>query len=183
MDLWLSPHDARVRSLKSEGELFYGFAPSPFGDCIALTSGNHLLALRFVEEREGALSSLRSEWPGTILHHSPEIGILLEQAFAHPNSMPVIAIGTPFQLTVWEYLRRSPDAVTMTYGELARAIGRPKAARAVGRAVGANGIAVLIPCHRVISRGKLTGYRWGLERKRDLLAWELAKRDPLKMPF
>jgi AraC family transcriptional regulator of adaptative response/methylated-DNA-[protein]-cysteine methyltransferase len=107
----------------------------------------------------------------------------LEQAFAHPNSMPVLAIGTPFQLTVWEYLRRSPDAVTMTYGELARAIGRPKAARAVGRAVGANGIAVLIPCHRVISRGKLTGYRWGLERKGDLLAWELSRRDPLKMPF
>ena len=73
--------------------------------------------------------------------------------------------------------------MTMTYGELAKAIGRPKAARAVGRAVSANGIAFLIPCHRVISRGKLTGYRWGLERKRNLLAWELANRDPLVMPF
>jgi len=183
MDLWLYPHDARVRSLKAEGELFYGFASSPFGDCIALTSGDYLLALRFVEESEGAIASLQSEWPETTLRHSPEVGTLLGQAFENPTSVPVLAIGTPFQLTVWEYLRRSPDAVTMTYGELARAIGRPKAARAVGRAVGANEIAVLIPCHRVISRGKLTGYRWGLDRKRELLAWELSRRDPLKMPF
>jgi AraC family transcriptional regulator of adaptative response/methylated-DNA-[protein]-cysteine methyltransferase len=183
MDLWLSPHDARVRSLKSEGELLYGLASSPFGECIGLTAGNHLLALRFVEERVDAVSSLQAEWPGITLHPSPEVGTLLRHVFEKPTSVPVLAIGTPFQLTVWEYLRRGPDAVTMTYGELARAIGRPKAARAVGRAVGANGIAVLIPCHRVISRGKLTGYRWGLERKRDLLAWELCRRDPLEMPF
>jgi len=183
MDLWLSPHDARVRSLHSEAELLYGFAPSPFGNCIALTGGDHLLALRFEENREEAIASLQSEWPDTRIHQALEVESLIGQALKDPSSVPVLAIGTPFQLTVWEYLRRSPDALTMTYGELARAIGRPKAARAVGRAVGANGIAVLIPCHRVISRGKLTGYRWGLERKRDLLAWELSRRDPLKMPF
>jgi len=183
MDLWLSPHDARVRFLRSEGELLYGIARSPFGDCIALTSGEHLLALRFVENREEGVASLQSDWPKTPLRSSPEVEKVIAGAFHHPASVAVLAIGTPFQLTVWEYLRRSPDAVTLTYGELARAIGRPKAARAIGRAVGANGIAVLIPCHRVVSRGKLTGYRWGLERKRDLLTWELANRDPLKMPF
>ena len=183
MDLWLSPYDARVRSLRSEGELLYGVARSPFGDCIALTSGEHLLALRFVESREEGVVSLQSEWPKTPLRSSPEVERLIERIFKNPSSVPVLAIGTPFQLTVWEYLRRSPDAVTLTYGELARAIGRPKAARAVGRAVGSNGIAVLIPCHRVISRGRLTGYRWGLDRKKALLAWELARKDPLKMPF
>ncbi len=183
MDLWLSPHDARVRSLHSQGELLYGVAHSPFGDCIALTSGEHLLALRFVESREEDVASLQSEWPGPPLRSSPEVERLIERSFENPSSVPVLAIGTPFQLTVWENLRRSPDAVTLTYGELARAIGRPKAARAVGRAVGTNGIAVLIPCHRVISRGKLTGYRWGLDRKKALLAWELARKDPLEMPF
>ena len=71
----------------------------------------------------------------------------------------------------------------MTYGEVARAIGRPSAARAVGQAVGANPLAVAIPCHRVVSKGKLTGYRWGLDRKKALLAWELSRRDPLQMPF
>jgi AraC family transcriptional regulator of adaptative response/methylated-DNA-[protein]-cysteine methyltransferase len=71
----------------------------------------------------------------------------------------------------------------MTYGEVALTIGRPGAARAVGQAVGANPLAVVIPCHRVVSKGKLTGYRWGLDRKRELLAWELLRRDPLEMPF
>ena len=183
MDLWLSPHDARVRSLRSEGELLYGVARSPFGDCIALLSGDHLLALRFVESREEGVASLQSEWPKTHLRYSPEVEKVIAQGFENPASVPVLAIGTPFQITIWEYLRRSPDAITLTYGELARAIGRPKAARAVGRAVGSNGIAVLIPCHRVISRGRLTGYRWGLDRKKDLLAWELTRSDPLRMPF
>lgn len=178
MDLWLLPHDARVRSLKSEGELFYGFASSPFGECLALTSSDHLLALRFAEERNVCLPTLQSEWSGINLHYRPEVKTLLIRTFENPSSVPLLAIGTPFQLSVWEYLRRSPDTLTMTYGDLARAIGRPMAARAVGRAVGANGIALLIPCHRVVFRGKLTGYRWGLDRKRDLLAWELSRRDP-----
>ena len=94
-----------------------------------------------------------------------------------------MGIGTSFQLSVWEFLRTIPSSTTMTYGDVARAIGRPNAARAIGRAVGANGIAVAIPCHRVVSHGSLTGYRWGLERKKQLLARELALPDPLKMPF
>ena len=112
MDLWLSPHDARVRFLRSEGELLYGVARSPFGDCIALTSGEHLLALRFVENREEGVASLQSDWPKTPLRSSPEVEKVIARAFHHPASVAVLAIGTPFQLTVWEYLRRSPDAVT-----------------------------------------------------------------------
>ena len=108
---------------------------------------------------------------------------MIPTVFENQESMPIMAIGTPFQLTVWEYLQSIPKGTTLTYGDVAKAIGRPTAARAVGRAVGANEISVLIPCHRVVSKGKLTGYRWGLERKRNLLAWELAKRDPLEMPF
>ena len=71
----------------------------------------------------------------------------------------------------------------MTYGEVALAIGRPQAARAVGQAVGANDIAMVIPCHRIVSRNSLAGYRWGSDRKRRLLAWELERSDPLRMPF
>ena len=108
---------------------------------------------------------------------------MVGRAFDQPNSIPLIAIGTPFQLLVWEFLRRIREAETLTYGEVAAAIGRPGAARAVGGAVGANEISVLIPCHRVVSRGKLAGYRWGAPRKKALLAWELARRDPLTMPF
>ncbi len=183
MDLWLSPHDARVRSLRRGGRLDYGMADSPFGELTVLASDSRILALRFSDDRDAVLSQLRSEWPDASLQYSREAGKLAQRAFEEPDSIRVMAIGTPFQLSVWEHLRRSASSITMTYGEVARAIGRPTAARAVGRAVGSNGIAVLIPCHRVVSRGKLTGYRWGIDRKKALLAWELSLRDPLRMPF
>jgi AraC family transcriptional regulator of adaptative response/methylated-DNA-[protein]-cysteine methyltransferase len=150
---------------------------------VALLCEGRYLALRFTEDRAAAIAMLRAEWPGATVGHDSEADARIPGIFHEPDSVPLMVVGTPFQLTVWEYLRRSRNAVTMTYGEVARAIGRPSAARAVGQAVGANGIAILIPCHRVISRGKLTGYRWGLERKKALLAWELSRRDPLELPF
>jgi methylated-DNA-[protein]-cysteine S-methyltransferase len=86
--------------------------------------------------------------------------------------------GTPFQLAVWEELRRIPAGGTTTYGELARRVGRPAASRAVGAAVGRNPISVIVPCHRVVgSDGSLTGFAGGLERKRALLALERGGRD------
>ncbi|RIH84039.1 methylated-DNA--[protein]-cysteine S-methyltransferase [Calidithermus roseus] len=87
--------------------------------------------------------------------------------------LPLNLRGTAFQLRVWEALRAIPPGQTRTYGELARALGDPKAVRAVARACGANPLPLVVPCHRVIgSDGKLTGYRWGLERKRKLLELE-----------
>lgn len=188
MDLWLSPHDARIRTLRDGGTLGYGSFDSPFGPCHGLSHGAHLLALRFEEvgkvaDQNGVLEELQKEWPDSRLVESQETHDLLLRAFLAPAEVPVMAIGTPFRLAVWEFLRRSGTAVTMTYGEVARAIGRPSAARAVGQAAGANPLAIVIPCHRVVSRGKLTGYRWGLDRKKALLAWELSRRDPLEMPF
>lgn len=182
VDLWLAPHDARVRALRARESLALGWHESPFGRCAGLSDGTHLLALRFGNKDE-VLEALRGEWPDITLTDSPHTASMVACVFEHPLEVPILATGTPFQLTVWEYLRRSGNASTMTYGEVARAIGRPAAARAVGQAVGANSLAVVIPCHRVVSRGKLTGYRWGLERKKALLAWELSRRDPLEMPF
>lgn len=183
MDLWLSPSDARVRALRKGGELGYAVGRSPFGTWMALASAGHLVALRFIDNEKTGIGELRAQWPNNILLPSSQTERLLAKAMDHPGEVPILAIGTPFQLTIWEFLRRSRSAITLTYGEVARAIGRPKAARAVGQAVGANNIALLIPCHRVVSRGKLTGYRWGLDRKKALLAWELSRRDPLEMPF
>ena len=183
MDLWLSTHDARVRALKERRELLCGFAETPFGGCVILIAYQHLLALYFAANKDDGVALLQAKWPGFDLRQAPEADTLISTVFENQESVPLMAIGTPFQLTVWEYLRGIPIGATVTYGDVARAIGRPTAARAVGRAVGANEISVLIPCHRVVSKGKLTGYRWGLERKRNLLAWELANRDPLEMPF
>ncbi|TPW21745.1 MAG: ADA regulatory protein [Elusimicrobia bacterium] len=87
--------------------------------------------------------------------------------------MAVSLAGTPFQLRVWEALLRVPPGRAASYGQVAAAVGRPKAVRAVGTAVGDSPVAFLIPCHRVLrSTGALGGYRWGTARKRAILAWE-----------
>ncbi len=87
--------------------------------------------------------------------------------------LPLDIIGTAFQARVWEALRRIPAGETCSYADVAAQIGRPAAARAVARACGDNPLAVVVPCHRVVGRdGSLRGYRWGIERKRALLARE-----------
>ncbi len=92
------------------------------------------------------------------------------------DDLPVDLRGTPFQVRVWNALREIPMGSTWTYGELAKALGQPNAARAVGAACGANPVAILVPCHRVVgSDGSLVNYRWGLEFKRALLDVERAR--------
>lgn len=93
------------------------------------------------------------------------------------DTLPVQTGGTPFQREVWQALRRIPCGTTTSYGKLAESIGRPAAVRAVGLANGANPVAIVVPCHRVIgANGSLTGYGGGIERKRWLLDHE---RSPL----
>jgi len=92
---------------------------------------------------------------------------------AHPSDLPLDVRGTAFQQRVWAALTQLAPGETVTYGELARRIGKPSAVRAVAQACGANPVAIAVPCHRVIGAdGTLTGYRWGVERKRELLARE-----------
>lgn len=91
------------------------------------------------------------------------------------EALSVATRGTPFQREVWAALRSIPAGETRSYGQLAAAIGRPKAVRAVGLANGANPVGIVVPCHRVVgANGTLTGYAGGLERKRWLLAHEAA---------
>ncbi len=133
-----------------------------------------------------------SHWP-TVMHHPilEEAQQLLAQfgqgrvkAGTKPNQtlshLPLdLSMGTPFQQTVWQALMQIPLGQTCTYGQLAHAIGKPSASRAVGTAVGHNPISVLIPCHRVIgSLGQMTGYAGGLWRKEALLGMELKASVP-----
>ncbi len=98
---------------------------------------------------------------------------LIDQPRTHAADLPLDVRGTAFQQRVWEALRTIKPGETWTYAQLAEAIGAPKAVRAVGAACGANPVAVITPCHRVVGgNGKLTGYRWGVERKRTLLERE-----------
>ena len=100
------------------------------------------------------------------------------QAALGGQAAPLALMGAPFQIKVWEALLCIPSGHVTSYGEIAAAIGNPKAVRAVGTAVGRNPISLLIPCHRALRKsGGLGGYHWGLPVKRAILAWESARAD------
>ena len=158
--------------------LSHGFAGSPFGRIHAATSDRGLAYLAFVDgSDERAIAELRRRWPRAALSRDDVAAAsIARQAFAEREGRIVLApVGTNFQVKVWQALLELGSRGPTSYGELAEAIGSPGASRAVGQAVGANPVAWLIPCHRVLRRdGALGGYHWGVERKRAMLAWEHA---------
>ena len=154
--------------------------PSPIGEIIIISDGENLRALDFDEYEErmhellrrhyGEVRFKRSKNPGGT---SKLVKRYLDGDFDAINEIAVKTNGTPFQKKVWTKLRRIPRGKTISYGDLARRIGKPKAPRAVGLANGSNPIAIVVPCHRVIgANGSLTGYGGGIERKQWLLAHE-----------
>ncbi len=158
--------------------LSHGFAQSPFGRIHAATSDRGLAYLAFVDgSDERAIAELKRRWPRAALSRDDAPAArIARQAFAQREGRIVLApVGTNFQVKVWQALLELGSRGPTSYGELAKAIGSPGASRAVGQAVGANPVAWLIPCHRVLRHdGGLGGYHWGVERKRAMLAWEHA---------
>jgi AraC family transcriptional regulator of adaptative response/methylated-DNA-[protein]-cysteine methyltransferase len=156
----------------------HGFAASPFGRIHAALSARGLAHLAFVDGSDNAaLARLKIRWPrATLVRDNEAIAALAAQIFIERRGEIRLAVsGSNFQVKVWQALLELGSRGPTSYSELARAIGRPSASRAVGQAVGANPVAWLIPCHRVLRRdGGLGGYRWGVERKRTMLAWEYA---------
>jgi AraC family transcriptional regulator of adaptative response/methylated-DNA-[protein]-cysteine methyltransferase len=166
--------------------LHYGFHPSPFGECLIAVTSRGVCHLAFVHpvSRHDALERLRNDWPNAkLVPDQDATRSAAARAFPAPGSarVPSLALhvkGTNFQLKVWDALLRVPDGSVTTYGEIATAIGDPKASRAVGSAVGSNPISYLIPCHRVIrATGELGGYAWGPERKKVMLTLESLHAD------
>ncbi|OWJ80520.1 MULTISPECIES: methylated-DNA--[protein]-cysteine S-methyltransferase [Haematobacter] len=158
----------------------HAFAASPFGDTLVMATERGLCGLAFAEEtgREAAMADMTSRWPRATFQADESVAALLSPAFGGEGETRLHLIGAPFQIKVWEALMQIPTGHVTTYGEIARAIGSPKANRAVGAAVGRNPISWIIPCHRAISStGRLTGYHWGLPVKRAMLAWESARLD------
>lgn len=162
--------------------LRYASAPTELGLVTAVVSGQGLRAVVFAATVDEALADLQRRFPKAYLT-ADEAGLAATMAaiaerVAHPGRPSDLALdvhGTPLQEAVWAALRDIPAGRTASYAEVARAIGRPSAVRAVAQACGANPLAVVTPCHRVVrSDGALSGYRWGVERKRALLAREAA---------
>lgn len=161
-------------------QIRYGFHPSPFGECLLACTDRGICHLAFVEQdgRADALAALAADWPKAVLREAPrETAALAARVFGavagRAAPLALLLRGTNFQLQVWRALLDIPEGKVTTYAELARAVGQPGAARAVGQAVGSNRIAWLIPCHRVIrALGEPGGYRWGPQRKLAILARE-----------
>jgi len=159
--------------------LRHGYAESPFGRVHAAISNRGLVHLAFVDgKEEAAVGELRRRWPAAALDRDDAaVAALVRQVFVERSGKIVLAPGgTNFQVKVWQALLALGSRGPTSYSALAAAIGNPGASRAVGQAVGANPVAWLIPCHRVLRRdGSLGGYRWGVARKRAMLAWEHAR--------
>jgi AraC family transcriptional regulator of adaptative response/methylated-DNA-[protein]-cysteine methyltransferase len=184
-DLCVSLEAASPGELKSGGAgwaITAGFAASPFGIYLAAEGPRGVCHLSFIETgaEEAAWDALRAEWPAARLQRDDDAAAVLAariftrgtDAGARPRLRACVR-GTAFQVRVWRALLQIPPGALVSYGRLAAALDAPAAARAVGSAVGRNPLAYLVPCHRVIrDTGVIGGYRWGLERKRAIQAWE-----------
>ncbi|MBC6436708.1 MAG: bifunctional helix-turn-helix domain-containing protein/methylated-DNA--[protein]-cysteine S-methyltransferase [Rhodobacteraceae bacterium] len=159
----------------------YGWFDSPFGEALALGTDRGICGLAFAAEigRTAALADMTARWPkATFVKDAAPLAGWVNAAFSQSGKARLHMIGAPFQIKVWEALLGIPSGQVTTYSGIARAIGNPKAARAVGSAVGRNPVSWLIPCHRAIrTSGALAGYHWGLPIKRAMLAWEHAEAD------
>jgi len=164
----------------------YAAAQSPFGWIIVGATDRGICWLSLAATRAAAEETLREEFPAATLRRDPSLSRYVYLALAtvssgtshvqeqsRPEALDLR--GTVFQLRVWQALREIPRGQTKTYSQLARELGNPNATRAVARACALNRVSVLVPCHRVVgASGSLTGYRWGVERKKALLHAERA---------
>ena len=154
--------------------LEYDFCETPFGDCLIARTPRGVCSVDFTDgQHDAALARLQRAHPDARLQRA-DLAHLVPPIFSDREAAPAVDMaGTEFQRQVWDALRQIPRGATRSYGQLAAAIGRPGAARAVGRAVASNPLAVLVPCHRVLpASGGQGGYRWGVSRKAALLADE-----------
>ncbi|MFT4112957.1 bifunctional DNA-binding transcriptional regulator/O6-methylguanine-DNA methyltransferase Ada [Silvibacterium sp.] len=177
--LGMKPADYRRRG---QGiSIGYTLGNSPLGRLLIAATGRGLCAVILAADDDELLARLHAQFSAAEISPQPDLAPVLVQVLTHLTEHPVALDlpldlrATAFQMRVWSALRRIPRGETRTYAELARDLGQPTAVRAVARACASNPVAVVIPCHRVIgSDGKLTGYRWGIERKQKLLTLESA---------
>ncbi|WP_370275743.1 methylated-DNA--[protein]-cysteine S-methyltransferase [Roseovarius indicus] len=165
--------------------VYWGWFDSPFGLALVMATEKGICGVGFASEtgEEAAMEDMISRWPNARFVEDPMLLRPWALAAFGANGQereiaPLYLIGAPFQIKVWEALLQVPSGQVTTYSEIAQAIGKPRAVRAVGTAVGRNPISFLIPCHRALRKsGELGGYHWGLPVKRAILAWESARAE------
>ena len=164
--------------------LQWAFHPSPFGSALVMVTGRGLAGLAFADAggEEAVLADMQSRWPhATYVYDAVATAPFARRIFdpgtwRSDRPLRIVLIGTDFEVRVWETLLRVPLGSVTSYSDVAEQVCTKKAARAVGAAVGRNPICFVVPCHRVIGKdGSLTGYHWGLTRKRAILGWEAGR--------
>ncbi|ANM12352.1 MULTISPECIES: methylated-DNA--[protein]-cysteine S-methyltransferase [unclassified Rhizobium] len=161
----------------------YGFHICPFGVALIMVTDRGLAGLAFSDsgDEKACLEDMTCRWPNAQYVEDLQATVPYAARIFEPGKwsseqpLRVVLIGTDFQVSVWQSLMKIPFGKAVTYSDIAKDIGRPTAQRAVGAAVGANPISFVVPCHRAVGKnGALTGYHWGLTRKRAMLGWESA---------
>lgn len=183
-DLFIGIEGMTPGDYKNGGEALsinYSFAESPFGEIIVASTAIGICHLAFADKESDALNDLRNRFPHA--RYRQTVDLIQQNAlyiftrdWSRLSDIKLHLKGTPFQLKVWEALIKIPMGRLSTYSTISGIIDNPKAARAVGSAVGSNPVAFLIPCHRVIRATGDTGeYHWGSTRKTAIIGWEAAR--------
>ena len=183
-DLFVTHEAMSPGEWKTGGEgltVFFGFHPSPFGSALVMATERGLAGLAFADpgEERAALADMKARWPrAAYVEDSARTAAVARRIFDSSQWQPdkplrVVLIGTDWEVRVWETLLQIPMGRLTTYSDIASKVHKPAAARAVGAAVGKNPVSFVVPCHRVVGKsGDLTGYHWGITRKRAMLGWE-----------
>lgn len=186
-DLFVNIEAMTPGEFKAQGaglSVRYGYHRSPFGECLLCVTERGICGLGFVDAggRTRILGDFRSRWPQAHWQENSRLTqpyinrIFGDEKQNGQRPITLLLQGTNFQIKVWEALLKIPMGSVVPYQDLAIKVCSARAARAVGSAVGANPIAFLIPCHRVIRKaGGMGGYHWGTARKKAILAWEAAR--------
>lgn len=165
-------------------EIRYSYAETPFGEALTAATDKGLCYMAFADDKTLAFKELQHLFPRARYRAHSDVFQEAALGMFHDNGaeLPQLKLhlkGTEFQIKVWEALLRIPAGQLSTYGKIAADLKRPKAARAVGSAVGDNPVAYLIPCHRVIqSTGQFGEYHWGSTRKMAMIAREAVRSQP-----
>jgi AraC family transcriptional regulator, regulatory protein of adaptative response / methylated-DNA-[protein]-cysteine methyltransferase len=183
-DLFVTHEAMSPGDYKSRGAgltIRYGWHISPFGIALVMATDRGLAGLAFCDpgDERATFEDMTSRWPNAsyiedMAATAPYAARIFEPAkWRGEEPLRVVLIGTDFQVRVWEALLKIPMGRARTYSSIAAEIGAPQASRAVGAAIGANPVSFVVPCHRALGKsGALTGYHWGLTRKRAILGWE-----------
>lgn len=186
-DLFVTHEAMSPGEWKAKGsglQIRYGFHPSPFGLALVMITDRGLAGCAFADlgEEKACFDDMARRWPNANYVEDSAATAPYAARIFNPSQwnsdqpLRVVLLGTDFQVRVWQSLLKIPLGKAVTYSHIAQDIGQPTASRAVGAAIGANPISFVVPCHRAVGKsGALTGYHWGLTRKRAMLGWETGR--------